>query len=60
MLEPNVSREEIRELAWAAAERGLALQADGTNPFEEGTHARLHFEHDYHDRERQLEAEATP
>lgn len=60
MDEPNVSREEIRERAWAAAEQGLSLLADGTNPYELGTHAHRRFELDYHERERQLLAEAMP
>ena len=60
MDEPNVSREEIRERAWAAAERGLALQSEGTNPYAPGTLAHHRFELDFLDRERQLLAEATP
>lgn len=58
MLEPNVSREEIRELARAAAERGQPMTE--ANPYEEGTHAHHRFELDYREHERHLQDETVP
>ncbi|MCY1171309.1 hypothetical protein D9M73_114150 [compost metagenome] len=48
----SLSREEIRDLAHAAADRGEHKEA--ANPFPVGSLARAHFEHDFLDRERAL------
>lgn len=56
-VEPNVCRDEIRRLAQEAAELNRPLH--DANPYPIGTRARMHFELDYWERERQLNDEET-
>lgn len=57
-MEPIVSRDEIRVLAWKAADEGR--QIHDANPYPVGTAAHTQFERDYwaHDLEIQSEAVA--
>lgn len=48
-----MSRDEIRERAWAAAEQGVQIHQANTYP--EGTEAHAQFERDYWARERELQ-----
>ena len=55
-MESIVARQEIRELARAAVERFEDLCT--SNPYPPGSSASLHFEHDYWEAFREMEAEA--
>ena len=56
-VEPNVSRDEIRRIAHEAAELNRPLH--DANPYPIGTRARMQFERDFWDRDRQLNDEET-
>ena len=55
-MESIVARQEIRELARAAADRCDELCE--CNPYPPGSSASMHFEHDYWSAVNELEAEA--
>lgn len=54
-MEPIVSRDYIRQLAWALVDERVPLRE--ANPFPEGTQAHAHFERDFIARERELQLE---
>lgn len=56
-VEPIVDKDEIRRLAYEAAERQQPLHE--ANPYPEGCRARLCFELAYWERQRDLNGEAT-
>ncbi len=56
-MEPIVSRDEIRLLAWQAAEEGRQIHE--ANPYPDGTAAHAQFERDFWARDRELQGETV-
>lgn len=56
-MEPIVSRDEIRLLAWQAADEGRQIHE--ANPYPDGTAAHAQFERDFWARDRELQGETV-